>query len=71
MFLKFYCMKKIIIFVSFFLITLPLWSQTTVSGLITDENGVPLPGASVIEEGTQNGVSADFDGIYSIEISEG
>ena len=49
---------------------MPLWSQITVTGLITDENGVPLPGASVIEKGTQNGVSADFDGLYSIEISE-
>ena len=63
-------MKKIITAIYFFLFSLPLWSQITVTGLITDENGVPLPGASVIEKGTQNGVSADFDGLYSIEISE-
>ena len=36
--------------------------QTTLSGVITDSNGVPIPGASVIEKGTTNGVAANFDG---------
>lgn len=41
----------------------------TVTGNITDEFGGPLPGASIIEKGTTNGVSSDFDGNYSIEVS--
>ncbi|MEM7486864.1 MAG: TonB-dependent receptor [Bacteroidota bacterium] len=43
--------------------------QQTITGMITDELGQPLPGASVVEKGTTNGISTDFDGNYSIEIS--
>ena len=55
-----------------FLICLPLallapvillaQQNITVSGVIFDEYGMPLPGATVIEVGTVNGVSTDFDG---------
>ena len=41
----------------------------TVTGTITDEIGGPLPGASVVEMGTTNGVSTNFDGVYSITVS--
>ena len=40
-----------------------------VSGTITDEANVALPGASVVEMGTSNGVSTDFDGKFSINVS--
>ena len=43
----------------------------SVSGNVTDDNSVPLPGATVLIEGTQNGVSTDFDGNYSINASIG
>lgn len=42
--------------------------QTTISGVVTDENGLPLPGASIIEKGTTNGTTTDFDGNYSITL---
>lgn len=41
-----------------------------VSGTITDANGTPLPNVNVIEKDTSNGVVTDFDGNYSITISE-
>lgn len=47
-----------------------LYSQS-VSGNITDESGVPLPGANVIIEGTTTGVSTDFDGNYQIQAEQG
>jgi len=49
------------------------WSvaQKSVSGTISDDAGVPLPGATVQVVGTSNGVTTDFDGIYSITVSEG
>jgi TonB-dependent SusC/RagA subfamily outer membrane receptor len=49
------------------------WSfaQQSVSGTVTDSDGMPLPGATVIVEGTSNGVSTDFDGVYSIAANEG
>ena len=43
----------------------------SVNGTVTDDNGVPLPGATVLVEGTQNGVSTDFDGNYSIDAASG
>ena len=46
-------------------------AQKTVTGVVSDDTGVPLPGASVVEQGTTNGVSTDFDGNYSIEVPEG
>jgi len=61
-----------------FLMTLSLmlfafsgWSQKTVTGVVLDENGSPLPGATIVEKNTSNGVSTDFDGNYSIEVAEG
>lgn len=45
--------------------------KTLVSGTITDETGVPLPGVSVVVKGTSRGVSADFDGKYDIQASKG
>ena len=42
-----------------------------VSGTVSDENGLPLPGATVVIEGTTTGVSTDFDGKYSVQASQG
>jgi TonB-linked SusC/RagA family outer membrane protein len=42
--------------------------KQTVSGIITDENGSPLPGATVSEEGTKNGVVTDFDGKFQLTV---
>ena len=47
-----------------------LWQQNTVTGTVTDENGTPLPGASIVEKGTTNGTQTDFDGNFSIEVSD-
>ncbi|MDE5930564.1 MAG: TonB-dependent receptor plug domain-containing protein, partial [Muribaculaceae bacterium] len=41
-----------------------------ISGVILDENGEPLIGASVRIKGTTLGVTTDFDGNYTIETSE-
>ncbi len=44
-----------------------MFSQTkAVSGTVTDDTGMPMPGVSVVVEGTTNGVQTDFDGNYSI-----
>jgi len=41
----------------------------TITGIITDSQG-PLPGVSVIEKGTNNGTVTDFNGNYSIDLSD-
>jgi TonB-linked SusC/RagA family outer membrane protein len=46
--------------------------QHTVSGNITSsEDGMPLPGVSIVLKGTTQGVSSDFDGNYSINVPNG
>ena len=41
----------------------------TITGTITDGDGMPLPGVTVKERNTDNGVASDFDGNYSIKVS--
>lgn len=43
----------------------------TVSGTVSDNSGSPLPGVNVVEKGTSNGTSTDFDGNYVISVSDG
>ena len=45
-------------------------AQNLIRGTVSDANG-PLPGANVIEQGTTNGVSTDFDGNFTITVAEG
>ncbi|KQB42849.1 TonB-linked outer membrane protein, SusC/RagA family [Flavobacterium daejeonense] len=40
-----------------------------VSGGIFDASGAPLPGASVLEKGTSNGTQSDFDGKFTLNLS--
>ncbi|THD69917.1 SusC/RagA family TonB-linked outer membrane protein [Robertkochia marina] len=48
------------------------FAQTkTITGTVTDQDALPLPGASVLVKGTSNGTQTDFDGNYSIQASEG
>jgi hypothetical protein len=46
-------------------------AQGTISGNITDDEGVPLPGATVLVKGTNNGTTTDFDGNFSIQANVG
>lgn len=39
-----------------------------VSGVITTGKGEPLPGANIIEKGTNNGIQSDLDGKFSITV---
>lgn len=42
--------------------------EVTVSGVVRDENGGPMPGATVIVKGTPRGVTTDVDGTFSISV---
>ncbi|HSD06445.1 carboxypeptidase-like regulatory domain-containing protein, partial [Flavobacterium sp.] len=41
--------------------------ERSVSGIVSDNSGMPLPGVSVLIKGTKNGTQSDFDGKYSIQ----
>ncbi|MDC0928855.1 SusC/RagA family TonB-linked outer membrane protein, partial [Flavobacteriaceae bacterium] len=55
----------------FLVFSLLSFSQSPVNGVVTDENGVPLPGANVIIENSNTGVSTDFDGNFEITANQG
>lgn len=44
---------------------------SSVRGVIVDENGIPVIGAAVQEKGTTNGTVTDFDGNFTLNVSEG
>jgi len=53
----------------FFMVSGTIMAQeTTVSGNVSDDVG-PLPGVNIVEKGTTNGVTTDFDGNYTITVS--
>lgn len=43
--------------------------ERTISGTVTDESGLPLPGVSIAIKGTSNGTQTDFDGKFQIKAS--
>ncbi|MDX1363774.1 MAG: SusC/RagA family TonB-linked outer membrane protein [Arenibacter latericius] len=43
----------------------------TISGTVTDQDGLPLPGVNILVQGTTTGTQTDFDGNYSIAGQEG
>src|SRR5215217_8468911 len=45
--------------------------QFVVKGKVTDSDGQPIPFVSVFIKGTTKGVSANVDGIYSINVERG
>lgn len=50
------------------LLMLPLGAlaQGTVSGVVRDNTGMPIPGVNIIVQGTQNGTATDMDGNYTL-----
>ena len=64
--------KHLKLFSLFFLATsIIAFAQGTVSGTVSNADGTPLPGATVVVQGTSSGVTTDFDGNYSINASSG
>lgn len=54
-----------------FVVQLTFAQEKTVSGTVSDESGLPLPGVNIIVKGTTNGTQTDFDGKYSINANAG
>ncbi|SFU31677.1 TonB-linked outer membrane protein, SusC/RagA family [Pustulibacterium marinum] len=54
-----------------FIVQITFAQQKTITGTITDSDGLPLPGATVQIKGTSTGTQTDFDGNYSIQAATG
>src|SRR5690554_5094527 len=55
------------------LAVIPLYGQvgSTVTGKVTDDDGMPIPGVTVVIKGSTVGTVTDIEGRYSLLISEG
>ncbi|WP_418511732.1 YfbK domain-containing protein [Corallibacter sp.] len=65
-------MKTIIQFI--FLCTLVLQvkaQETLITGKVSDENGLPLPGVNILVKGTTIGTQTNFNGFYSLNAKKG
>ncbi len=54
-----------------FAVQLTFAQEKTISGTVSDNSGLPLPGTTVLVKGTTSGASTDFDGKYSINVNQG
>jgi iron complex outermembrane receptor protein len=59
---------KNLLFVALFFLTATVLGQTKITGTIVDETDQLLPGASILEKGTKNGISTDFDGNFTLNV---
>lgn len=53
-----------------FFVQLTYAQDRVVSGVVSDNAGLPLPGVNVLVKGTQTGVQTDMDGKFSIKANE-
>lgn len=58
-----------IFLVLLFLNTVAHAQEVMVEGVVSDSNGTPLPGVTVLEKGTENGTQTDFDGNYALTLA--
>lgn len=55
-----------------FFIQFSFAQEKTVTGVVTDQGGLPIPGVNVKVQGSEAaGVQTDFDGNYSIQVAQG
>ncbi|WP_139957243.1 vWA domain-containing protein [Flavicella sediminum] len=64
-------MKKVAAMIILFVLAIGQLTAKTVTGIVREHLGAPLPGVSVLVEGTSRGTTTDFDGHFQIEIEEG
>jgi len=60
---KFYCLILL-------MLPITLMAQKTISGTVFGESSLPLPGASVLVKGTNNGTVSDFDGQFTLQLDK-
>ncbi len=55
----------------FFVCSLSFAQEKNISGTVTDDQGLPLPGVNILVKNTSGGTQTDFDGNYSIAVNRG
>ncbi|MDP2335056.1 MAG: TonB-dependent receptor, partial [Bacteroidota bacterium] len=63
-------MKRILFFIIFCFFGLTAFSQTVITGKVTEEHGEPLPGANAYLQGTYDGTSSGENGVFKFKTSK-
>ncbi len=61
--------QKVFIFIFSFILSIATYAQVQVRGNVLDNFGEPIPGITILEKGTSNGVISDFEGNYELTVS--
>ena len=64
-------MKQFIYVIALFLGVYMVNAQQTITGKVQDQDGIDLPGASIVVDGTNNATTTDFDGNFTISANNG
>ena len=64
-------LKKTFLSLALLLVSTIMYAQSEISGSVVDASGETIIGATVMEKGTSNGTITDFDGNFTIKVSEG
>ncbi|WP_116108430.1 SusC/RagA family TonB-linked outer membrane protein [Lewinella sp. IMCC34191] len=65
-------LRSCLLFLPLFLFAITISAQEkTVTGTVSDTDGLTLPGATVLVQGTSRGTQTDFDGNFSLDVSTG
>ncbi|WP_036156632.1 SusC/RagA family TonB-linked outer membrane protein [Maribacter forsetii] len=66
-------LKTKLVLIMVLLLNISLFAQDgyNLTGTVTDETSMPVPGANVVIQNTTTGTSTDFDGNYSITVKNG
>lgn len=62
--------KTLLLCVSALFLAIGTYAQKTVTGTVTDNEGVPLIGVNILEQGTSNGTITDIDGSFSLDVQD-
>jgi TonB-linked SusC/RagA family outer membrane protein len=60
--------QKMLLFCALLMVSQQLFSQ--VKGIVSDATGAPIPGVTIVEKGTSNGVLSNLDGMYQIKLQK-
>ncbi|WP_108868745.1 SusC/RagA family TonB-linked outer membrane protein [Aquimarina aquimarini] len=63
--------QKLLMLLCVLVTQLSIAQDGPITGKVTDDGGMPLPGVNIVVKGTNNGAQTDFDGMYSLNASSG
>lgn len=61
--------KRVLLSILGLCLCIVTYAQVQIRGNVKDNQGEPIPGVTILEKGTQNGITTDIDGNYNLEVA--